>query len=94
MAINRENDKKNAKHCINIESREQINLTGIEEVISYDEKSIAMQSNLGQITLDGEGLNIVQLNLDDGEVAICGKLNALYYMEPRRGGGVFSRLFG
>ncbi|MBE6686987.1 MAG: sporulation protein YabP [Ruminococcaceae bacterium] len=81
------------EHSVSIENRELVTLTGITEVLSYDESAVVMQSNLGQLTLDGEGLNIVKLNLDDGEVSVSGKLFAVYYMEQRNSRGLFSRLF-
>ena len=81
------------KHTVNIDDRERITLSGIQDVLSYDDESVVMQSVLGQLTLDGEDLNIVKLNLDEGEVCVRGKLNALYYMEQQKGGTFLSRLF-
>lgn len=88
-----QNNSCAGKHSVIIENRESVTLCGIEEVLSYDEESVIMQSIFGQLTLDGEGLNIVKLNLDEGEVCVNGKLNALYYMEQQKGGGLLSRLF-
>ncbi|MBR5516292.1 MAG: sporulation protein YabP [Clostridia bacterium] len=81
------------RHSVIAENRESIVLCGVDEVLSYDEESVVMQSVLGQLTIEGEGLNIVKLNLDEGEVCINGKLNALYYMEQQKGQGILSRLF-
>lgn len=90
----REEHIKNSSHSVRIDDRSCITLCGIEEVISYDESSVIMQSCMGQLTLDGEELNIIKLNLDGGEVSVRGKLNALYYMEQKKGNGLLSRLFG
>ncbi len=79
---------------VSVTDRSSAVLTGVEEVISYDENNIVMQTSLGQLTLDGEGLNIVQLNLGEGIVSVEGRIDALYYMEQREKRSLFSRIFG
>ena len=81
-------------HAISVTDRSSALLTGVAEVISYDENNIVMLTNMGQLTLDGEGLNIVQLNLGEGNVSVDGRINAFYYMEQREKKSLFSRLFG
>ena len=79
---------------ISVTDRSSAMLTGVEEVISYDENNIVMLTAMGQLTLDGEGLNIVQLNLDEGKVSVEGRIDAFYYMEQREKKSLFSRVFG
>lgn len=79
---------------VNITERRTAFLTGVEEVISYDEGNIVMQTSLGQLTLDGEGLNIVQLDLNEGIISVEGRIDALYYMESKEKHSLFSRIFG
>ncbi len=79
---------------VSLTDRTSAQLTGVEEVISYDENNIVMQTSLGQLTLDGKGLNIVQLNLGEGIVSVEGHIDALYYMENREKRSLFSRIFG
>ncbi len=79
---------------LSVTDRSSATVTGVEEVISYDENNIVMQTSLGQLTLDGEGLNIVQLNLGEGIVSVEGRIDALYYMEQREHRSLFSRIFG
>ncbi len=79
---------------VSVTDRSSAQLTGVEEVISYDENNIVMQTSLGQLTLDGEGLNIVQLNLNEGIVSVNGRIDAFYYMEQKEKKSLFSRIFG
>lgn len=79
---------------VSLTDRTSLELTGVEEVISYDENNIVVTTSLGQLTLDGEGLNIVQLNLGEGIVSVEGRIDALYYMEQRERKSLFSRIFG
>jgi len=79
---------------ITLTDRQSVQLNGVEELICYDENNIVMQTSLGQLTLDGEGLNIVKLNLEEGIVSVEGRINALYYMEQREKKTLLSRIFG
>ena len=56
-------------------------LTGIEDVISFDEESVIMKSSLGMMTVDGSELHIVKLELDSGNVTVEGKINSLFYTD-------------
>ncbi len=82
------------RHSVTMTDRSSISLSGVEEVLCYDEKNIVMRTLLGQLTLDGEGLNIVQLSLNEGIVSVDGRIDALYYMEERGKKGILSRIFG
>lgn len=85
---------KQKEHSITLVGRTSVTLKGVEEVMSYDENNIVMQTNLGQLTLDGSGLNIVKLNLGDGEVCAEGRVDAIYYMEQNGKRSLFSKIFG
>ena len=79
---------------LSVTDRSSAVLTGIDEVISYDENNIVVETSLGQLTLDGQGLNIVQLNLAEGIVSVDGRIDALYYMEQKQRRSLLSRIFG
>lgn len=74
--------------------RARAELTGVEEMLAYDESGIRMQTSLGQLALDGTGLNVVQLDLGRGVVSVEGHIDAVYYMEQKGRRSFFSRIFG
>ena len=65
---------------ITIEDRRKINITGVEQVDSYNESTIILSTIKGGINIKGEGLNISKLNIDDGSVKISGLINSLTYI--------------
>ncbi len=65
---------------ITIEDRSKINITGVEQVDSYNESTIILSTIKGGINIKGEGLNISKLNIDDGSVKISGLINSLTYI--------------
>lgn len=76
------------KHSLLIENRESIALAGIEDVISFDERSVVLASSAGVLTVDGEDLHIIKMNVDSRELGIEGKINGIAYIDKpiRRSG--------
>lgn len=84
-----------AHHMI-LEEREQLSVSGVEEVESFDENTILLTTAQGALEIQGEGLHIEKLSLDGGDLRVEGRVNALLYeTEPgHRSGGLFRRLLG
>lgn len=82
-------------HRVVLEDREQLTITGVEEVESFDDSSILLSTAHGGLEVQGEGLHIEKLSLDGGDLKVEGLINTLVY-EPRgrERGGLLSRLLG
>jgi sporulation protein YabP len=63
-----------------IEDRTHINISGVEQVDSFNENTIILSTIKGGISIKGEGLNVSKLNLDEGNVKITGVINSLTYI--------------
>lgn len=72
-------------HIVNVQNRKTIVLNGIEDVVSFDEYSILMQTVLGALSVDGTGLHIIKLNVENGEVIIEGEINGMFYLDENAG---------
>ena len=79
---------------ITMDERSRLTVTGVEEVLSFDEERIVMRTVLGELTVVGSGLHIGKLSLDTGELAVEGMVSDLSYAEHETAGGFWSRLFG
>ena len=83
-----------AAHHIILEEREQLAVSGVEEVESFDENTIVMYTSRGTLVVRGEGLHIEKLSLDGGDLKVEGEIESLAYEDDRRErGGLLSRLF-
>ena len=84
-----------AAHHIILEEREQLSVSGVEEVESFDENTIVMLTNRGTLIVRGEELHIEKLSLDGGDLKVEGTIDSLTYEDcgRDRGGGLFARLF-
>ena len=81
-------------HRIALDERERLSVTGVDEVLCFDEARIVMRTVKGELTVAGEGLHIGKLSLDTGELSVEGKVSELSYEEAAPAGGFWSRLFG
>lgn len=75
------------RHALQLFDREQMTVTGVTAVESYDDVQIIMETSLGTLTLKGEDLNIKQLDLESGRFAVEGYVNSITYATTRSGRG-------
>ena len=95
MAYVDDRARPSLNHHIILEEREQLVVSGVEEVERFDENTILLTTAQGALEIQGEGLHIEKLSLDGGDLKVEGRVNALLYGEENRaGGGLFARLFG
>lgn len=78
-----------------LENREKLNVSGVNDVLSFDDQVVIMETELGLLTIKGENLKINKLNIDTTEVIVEGKINNLTYSEQqaKSEGGIFGKIF-
>ena len=82
-------------HHIILEGREDLSVSGVEEVESFDENTIIMVTNKGTLVVRGEDLHIEKLSLDGGDLRVEGVVDSLTYEEERSSRpGFLGRLLG
>lgn len=69
-------------------------LTGINEVIGFDEGLVTLNSQGAVLAVSGEDLSMVKLSLESGEVSISGRIDAIVYTDEQPKKGLFSKFFG
>lgn len=87
-------EKGQLPHKLTLNERSVLTMTGVTEVASFDEAAVILHTSLGTLVVQGRGLQLKQLSLDGGQVAVEGTISALSYEEPRQPGGWLRRLFG
>ena len=82
-------------HRLELVGREQLTISGVEDVERFDESSIVMSTSAGILVITGEDLHIGKLSLDGGELHVDGRIDSVTYEDQGQSrGGFFSRLFG
>ncbi len=73
-------------HQVTLRAREQATIDGVQHVASFDDHEIVLKTDLGVLKLLGQGLQIKQLNLEQGTFRVEGRIDALSYdVPPARG---------
>ena len=79
--------KTSAKfHNIILENRGRLNVSGVEDVDSFDEGAIIIFTNMGVLTVRGEDLHIHMLDLTEGTAQITGVIHSLMYVKVKEKG--------
>ena len=90
-------EKMGLSHQIMLYNREKGNLTGILDVISFDENTIVLDTDMGLLTIKGKDLHVSRLTLEKGEVDLDGTIDSLNYSSNealrKSGESLFTRLF-
>ena len=74
-------DKK--KHRISLDKRSRMEIEGVVEVERFDDVSVLLQTDCGELNIEGKNLKIGVLDTDRGLVSIDGSVDAVYYSEER-----------
>ncbi len=77
-----------------LKDREQLRVTGVTDVDSFDETVIVAYTDYGELTITGTGLHISSLDIEKGELSVDGKINSLSYLDQApKSQGFFSKVF-
>jgi len=88
-----ENGFECKNHVLTLDCRKQITISGVIDVIGFDETYIVLTTDGGKLTVEGGDIQITSLDVESGKMTATGRFDALSYGDaerPRR--GFFSRL--
>ena len=81
-------------HCLQLEGRDKLSVTGVDDVAGFDENSVVLTTAQGDLCIHGQQLHIERIDLDAGRLEVCGHIQELRYDEPAVSGSLWKRLFG
>ncbi|MDY3773252.1 MAG: YabP/YqfC family sporulation protein [Candidatus Faecousia sp.] len=81
------------EHSLRLVGRAELTITGVTEVSRFEEDGVLLQTDMGELTVQGEQLQLKELSLEGGRVAVSGSISALVYGRQQSGGWLH-RLFG
>ena len=62
-----------------LENRGKLSISGVLDVLSFDDQVIIVETELGLLTIKGENLRITKLSIDTSEVIVEGNISYLSY---------------
>lgn len=81
-------------HALTMEGRSRARLEGVTAVCCFNEQEVVLSTSEGEVAIFGSGLNIDQLNLDEGRLDVTGEIAGVEYSDLRPGKkrrGLFGR---
>ena len=81
-------------HELTLNERQQLTMTGVTEVVSFDEEAVILKTSLGTLNVHGRQLQLKNLSANGGQVEVTGNVAALIYQQTKPSGGWLRRLFG
>ena len=80
-------------HKLTLNERKNLTLSGVTEVVSFDDNTVVLRTVLGVLEVQGQELQLKNLSIEGGQVTVDGHICALFYEEPREHKGFWGRLF-
>ena len=80
-----------------LENRQKLSVSGVNDVLSFDDQVVMVDTELGLLTVKGENLKINKLSIDTSEVIVEGNIGHLSYSEKsgeKEKTSLISRIFG
>jgi sporulation protein YabP len=82
----------NAKHTVALENKSDLMMSGVCEVISYDEGYMELSLGEGGVSVEGEGLRITEFDSARGILTAHGTVSAIIYTDrAQKKRGLFGR---
>ncbi len=79
-------------HKLTLNERSTLTMTGVTEVVSFDETGVILKTSLGVLIIQGQDLQLKTLSPEGGQVRVEGQISSLHYEQPRAG-GLLRRIF-
>lgn len=79
-----------------LENRERLSISGVLDVLSFDDQVVIVETELGLLTVKGDNLRINKLSIDTSEVVVEGEIYNLAYSEndlDKKTSGLLGKIF-
>ena len=80
-----------------LENREKLSISGVLDVLSFDDQIVIVETELGLLTVKGDELRINKLSIDTSEVVVEGDIYSMNYSEKeldkKNSGGLLGKIF-
>ncbi|REB11426.1 sporulation protein YabP [Sporosarcina sp. BI001-red] len=82
-------------HVVTMRNRKRMDLTSVKTIDRFDQEEFLVRTSQGMLTIKGEELRIVHLDVDKGLLTLEGTVATLQYDEEETGSRNFlHKLFG
>ena len=81
-------------HSLVVEDRKRLSVSGVTDVESFDEETVALATELGELLIHGYDRHINRIDVESGDLSLEGEIVSLTYTDNQpQSNGFFGRLF-
>lgn len=85
------------QHKMTMINRKNCTLTGVIDIIAFDENEVILETDMGILMIKGQDLHVKRLTLEQGEIDVDGNMDSFLYSEHKtlaaKGESLLGRLF-
>jgi sporulation protein YabP len=81
------------KHFVSLSDRSVLTVSGIDDLLNFDESGVVFDLGSSTLTITGSGLCVTKLSLETGEAAVKGTVDAIVYSDGQMKKTLLSRIF-
>lgn len=74
----------NIEHNLTLNNRNNLNITGIEKVVSVKPDLLQVKSSAGDIIVTGQNIEVTKLDLDQHSINFSGKFDSIKYIDNNK----------
>ncbi|MCB2298053.1 sporulation protein YabP [Clostridium tagluense] len=96
MEVKKEVKIEDKRSNLLLENRKKLTINGVIEVINFNENQILLNTDVGTMIVKGQQLKMNKLDVQNGDVVISGKVDAVIYtsgISKVKKDSIISRLF-
>jgi sporulation protein YabP len=79
------NGQTDRVHEIFLNMRKELKIRGVKEVESFDETGAVLQTECGELSVEGQDIRVNVLDVEKGEIVLCGRIDGIFYSLERTG---------
>ena len=72
------------EHNISLKNRNELIISGVEHIYSFNDKKVQIRTTAGDMVIEGEGLDMSKLNLDENLISVSGTINSIVYTKAKQ----------
>lgn len=95
--MNYDESKITKMQNIILENRNKLHLSGVLDVLNFDEEIVTVDTELGILIVKGADLRLNKFNLENAELSIDGNVNSMVYDDKSYSGkkteGLLTKIF-
>lgn len=93
---NQTNISEKTQHFLTLENRANLKLTGVRKTLNYDEYSVLLDTDYGNLLIGGSNIIVNEISSTTGDVSIQGNIEYMQYQAKKQtgngAGGFLKRL--